>query len=127
MRTFRGNEKGFTIIELLVAIAIIGILALIAIPHFLELRRKSLDRVAMAVGMNANAAEELHYTLQGNSVKSYTTNLNTLLNYDKNLTEHTYVTLNFLYGSTDGFTLYTKHMNGTGKTYMFTSEMRYQD
>jgi len=35
------NKKGFTLIELMIVIAIIGILAAIAIPNFVEYRNKS--------------------------------------------------------------------------------------
>ena len=37
----RSNTKGFTLIELMIVIAIIGILAAIAIPNFISYRNKS--------------------------------------------------------------------------------------
>lgn len=37
----KNNEKGFTLIELMIVIAIIGILAAVAIPNFISYRNKA--------------------------------------------------------------------------------------
>jgi prepilin-type N-terminal cleavage/methylation domain-containing protein len=55
----RTNEKGFTLIELMIVIAIIGILAAIAIPNFIAYRNKAFCSAAEtdANGVAAAIAE----------------------------------------------------------------------
>ena len=64
IRKERGDQ-GFTLIELLVVIIIIGILAAIAIPVFLNQRKKGWDAAVQADLRNAVTSEETYLTANG--------------------------------------------------------------
>jgi type IV pilus assembly protein PilA len=59
------KDQGFTLIELLVVIIIIGILAAIAIPVFLNQRKKGWDAQAKSDLKNMATAEETYLTDTG--------------------------------------------------------------
>jgi type IV pilus assembly protein PilA len=56
------KEEGFTLIELMIVIAIIGILAAIAIPQFNAYRARSFNAAANTDLRNAMTAEEGYFT-----------------------------------------------------------------
>jgi type IV pilus assembly protein PilA len=58
---FNRNEKGFTLIELMIVIAIIGILAAIAIPQFNSYRSRSYNAGALSDMKNIQTALEAYY------------------------------------------------------------------
>ena len=76
------DEKGFTLIELMVVVLIIAILIAIAIPTFLGARERAQDRQAQSNLRNAFAAEKVVYT----DDQAYTTNAATLSGIEPSLT-----------------------------------------
>jgi type IV pilus assembly protein PilA len=69
------NQKGFTLVELMVVIAIIGIITAIAIPYYSNYKKTACDQAALADLYNVKAAVQKYITdltLSGNTVPTMT-------------------------------------------------------
>ncbi|MGD9950023.1 MAG: type IV pilin protein [Desulfobulbus sp.] len=61
LRKLQKDNKGFTLIELMIVVAIIGILAAIAIPQFASYRQKAFNSSAESDLKNGKTALESYY------------------------------------------------------------------
>jgi len=74
------NQKGFTLIELMIVIAIIGILAAIAIPQFSAYRERGYIASMKADCNSVRTAEEAYY-VDNNAYKATIAPATDLLSY----------------------------------------------
>ncbi|MBN1905046.1 MAG: prepilin-type N-terminal cleavage/methylation domain-containing protein [Deltaproteobacteria bacterium] len=103
------DEKGFTLIELMIVIAIIGILAAIAIPQFSAYRQRSYNSAAQADLRNATTAQEAYFV-----------DFSTYANSTAKLFGETFgflgtsrdVDLRISSASVDGYTMTSRHTAG---------------
>ena len=108
------EQGGFTLIELMIVVAIIGILAAIAIPQFAAYRQKAYDAAAKS-DLTSLALEEENYYIDQST---YTTVTGDLAGF----TASTNVTITVTNPDLNGFTAVATHANSANSfTYLSTS------
>jgi len=107
------KEQGFTLIELMIVVAIIGILAAIAIPQFSAYRAKAFNAAAESDLRNVMTAEEAYFA----SNQTYTTSQTRLGN-----TTSQNVTLTIGSATATNYTGTARHASGN-KTYTVTGSV----
>lgn len=116
------NVEGFTLVELLIAVAIIGILASVAIQQVSGYRARANDTKALQQIRSMASAEEMYY-IENNA---YTTNLNDLKPYgfvqESDVTRSRTLIDKNGNPSTTAFQLTATHTKGSGKVYLWMSD-----
>ena len=111
IRLNNNEPKGFTLIELMIVLAIIGILAAIAIPQFNAYRIRSFNSNAQSDLRNLAIAQEGYFVNEN----MYSSDVTTLSMAPYGFTQSKNVTIGAV-GSTSGFTITSFHPSGN-KTY----------
>lgn len=83
LKRMRKNKKGFTLAELLIVVAIIGVLVAISIPIFTSQLEKSRDAVSISNIRAAYAEATSQYLVDQNSKTAITTGKVTVTPADK--------------------------------------------
>jgi prepilin-type N-terminal cleavage/methylation domain-containing protein len=89
LRDLLRDERGFTVIELLIVTVILAILILLAVPGYLQLRDNAYKGTAQSNVKNVLVAANLYYTSNNSSYAGMT--IAGLKTYDARIPNGTYV------------------------------------
>ncbi len=109
------SDEGFTLIELMIVIAIIGILAAIAIPQFSAYRERSYNAAAQADLRNATTAQEAYFV----DNNTYSSGIATLTGSTYGLQQlSNNVTISVTGGDAVSYVMTAVHSQGGGVSYI---------
>ena len=109
------NIRGFTLVELLMVIGIIGLLAAIAIAQFTSYRASAIDSQMKSDLKNAAVAMDSYFAEK----QSYPTTVTAITTVGFNSTAGVTLTINVI--SPNSFTLTASAPNGTQPSFTFNS------
>jgi type IV pilus assembly protein PilA len=109
------GKSGFSLVELLLVIAIIGLLAVIAIPQFISYRSKSVDAQLKSDLRNAAVAVESYYAKNS----AYPSSVTDIEGYGFHATDG--VTVSLALVTPTSYTITAAKAGGTQASFTFTS------
>ena len=112
-RAFSIHDKGFTLLELLVAVGILGILVAFAIPQYNAYRRRAFIAAIKSDLKNASIVQEAYFA----ETETYTDSLPTLLSKGYNQSSKVTISVSVL-GQTYNFS--ATHANCGTDTWTYT-------
>ncbi len=106
------DRKGFTLIELMIVIMIIGVLAAIAIPNFLKYRRKTYEASAKSYIKNAYTASQSYFSVEFDGVIAGPADL-----AEHGYSSSKYIILEIVNGGQDNLLMTSKHTAAADRVY----------
>lgn len=112
MTKMKTNQKGFTLIELMIVVAIIGILAAVAIPAYQDYTSRAKISEVMVIGSAAKtAASEFYLSVGRMPANTNQAGINTSADQSDHLTLISYLTAN---AGAQSVLTYTIDVDGNG-------------